>query len=145
MKPEELKYLDYIQNAITRMADNSFKLKGLAITVLAAFLALYVKFGDYYLLLMPVLPSFIFWVLDSYYLQQEKKFRKIYNHVAGVEKAEGLDDIIIFEIPINKVKEKSVPRIMFSKTEWSLYLLLILLLLGIFTFSFFSICPSTTV
>lgn len=136
MKAEEIKYLDYIQSAITRMADNSFKLKGLALTVLSAFIAMYVKFGDCFLLLASALPMFIFWTLDSYYLQQEIKFRKIYNHVTGIETDEGLDGISIFEMPLNRVKVKSVLHIMFSKTEWPLYFLLILLLLGIFAYRF---------
>lgn len=79
---------------------------------------------------------FIFWTLDSYYLQQEIKFRKIYNHVTGIETNEGLDGISIFEMPLNRVKVKSVLHIMFSKTEWLLYFLLILLLLGIFAYIF---------
>lgn len=35
----ESKHLDYVQNAIIRMADNSFKIKGLCVTIVSAFLA----------------------------------------------------------------------------------------------------------
>lgn len=43
MDTDTIKHLDYVQSAIYRMADTSFKIKGLAITIVSAFVGIYVK------------------------------------------------------------------------------------------------------
>ncbi|HAU86090.1 MAG TPA: hypothetical protein DCW90_11520, partial [Lachnospiraceae bacterium] len=100
MDADKIKHLDYVQNAINRMADNSFKIKGLTITLFSAFVGIYVKTGELQFLLATVLPIFLFWLLDAYYLQQERKFRAIYNELIG--KSNNLR-IRSFEMPLNKV------------------------------------------
>ena len=82
---KKIKHLEFIQNIIDRQAKNSFLLKGWVITLVAATFALSIKnevfretFFVYFLI-------FMFWVLDSYYLWQEKKFRCLYDHIRKVE------------------------------------------------------------
>lgn len=126
MDADKIKHLDYVQNAINRMADNSFKIKGLTITLFSAFVGIYVKTGELQFLLATVLPIFLFWLLDAYYLQQERKFRAIYNELIG--KSNNLR-IRSFEMPLNKVKgvHYSFWCAMLSKTELLLYFGLIIL------------------
>ena len=75
------KHLEFIQNVIDRQAKNSFLLKGWGITIIAALFAFTSKDGA----LKPILTVYalilVFWVLDSYYLWQERLYRALYGHV----------------------------------------------------------------
>ena len=84
MSPEKIKHLEFIQNIITRMNTNSFQIKGWSIVIASALLAIYASTKDNYFFLVAVFPTFIFWFLDAYYLTQERKFRGLYDDVAGV-------------------------------------------------------------
>lgn len=127
MEPDKIKHLDYVQSAINRMADNSFKIKGIAITLLSAFVGIYVKTGDVKYLIVILLPLLLFWFLDSYYLQQERKFRAIYDELIGKTNK---FHIGIFEMPLEEVtgSDYKILSVMFSKTEGLLYFGLIILI-----------------
>ena len=84
MSSEKIKHLEFIQNVITRMNTNSFQIKGWSIVIVSALLAIYASTKDNYFFLVAVFPTLIFWFLDAYYLNQERKFRGLYNDVAGV-------------------------------------------------------------
>lgn len=75
------KHLEFLQNAINRMAGNSFLLKGWTVTIVSAIFALAQKDANTAYLLVPVLPILIFWFIDGYFLRQERLFRKLYDHV----------------------------------------------------------------
>jgi len=72
-----LKRVELLQNIITRMAQNSFTIKGWAVTVLAALFALGNKEADLRFVVLAVYPALTFWGLDAYYLMQERLFRKL--------------------------------------------------------------------
>lgn len=99
MDQDKLKHLEFIQNVITRMNTNSFQIKGLTITIVAALAAVFASTQKISFILIAIPPAIIFWFLDAFYLQQERKFRGVYNDVAGIT-----DNIKIkpFEMPINK-------------------------------------------
>jgi hypothetical protein len=84
MSEEKIKHLEFIQNVVTRMNTNSFQIKGWTVTISSALLAIYVSTKNYYFILAAIFPTIIFWLLDTYYLSQERKFRGLYNDVAGV-------------------------------------------------------------
>ena len=119
----ESKHLDYVQNAIIRMADNSFKMKGLCVTIVSAFLGLCIKYEEPKLLCFPII---IFWLLDGYYLQQERKFRCIYNNMTDNPTSCKVE-IPPFGMPLNDIKGKDFKYIssLFSKTECILYISLL--------------------
>lgn len=96
---DKIKHLEFIQNIINRMNANSFQLKGLLITIISAILAIYASTLNNSILYIGFFPAIIFWFLDTYYLQQERKFRGVYENVCGSK-----DDIMIkpFEMPIHK-------------------------------------------
>lgn len=83
MSDEKMKHLEFIQNIITRMNSNSFQIKGWTVTLVAALLALFTYTGKNFLLLVCLLPAAVFWFLDAWYLCQERRFRALYNDVAG--------------------------------------------------------------
>ncbi len=84
MTTDQLKHLEFIQNVITRMNTNSFQIKGWAVTLVSAFLALFASSKNCCFILAAIFPAMILWFLDAYYLSEERKFRGLYNDVAGI-------------------------------------------------------------
>lgn len=80
MEPK-LKHLDYIQNTITRMAGNSFLLRGWSITLVVAIFTLASQSYRPVYLWIALFVTTVFWLLDSYYLFQERRFRCLYDVV----------------------------------------------------------------
>lgn len=74
-------HLGMIQLVIIRMAANSFLLKGWAVTLVAALFALASVDSRQEYALLALIPAFMFWGLDAYYLWQEKLFRELYDNV----------------------------------------------------------------
>jgi len=74
-------HLQMIQNIITRMASNSFALKGWAVTIIAGIFALSGKENNPVYCLVSLISTITFWLLDSYYLQQERLYRSLYKDV----------------------------------------------------------------
>jgi len=77
----KLKHLEFIQNTITRMANNSFLLKGWCITVVGAIIGLNKDGVDWKVTMLAIFLTIMFWVLDGYFLSQERYFRKRYDEV----------------------------------------------------------------
>lgn len=125
----KLKHLDFIQSNITRMNNCSIQMKGWAITIIAALLAVYAAtindcgVGKNVFIFIAIAPAALFFFLDSYYLQQERKFRAVYNDVAELNDSESAIVIRPFEIPLNKYKgwKYCILRAMLSWTEIPLY------------------------
>lgn len=134
MDEKKIKHLELIQNIITRLNTNSFQIKGLAITIGAAALAVYASTQKLEFILIGILPTLIFWFLDAYYLTQERKFRGLYNDVAGVTTKP--KDIKLFEMrPDLYAKGKyTYWKVLFSKIVWTIYLPIIIILLTIFIY-----------
>jgi len=79
------KHLEFIQGAINRMAGNLFFLRGWTITLITALLALFIKGtnSDYVSIIYFLI--IIFWILDGYFLAQERLFRALYDHVRTLD------------------------------------------------------------
>lgn len=89
------KHMDYVQAVITRLANNSFLLKGWALTLSSALLGFAITQKHAGLALVALVPVLAFWVLDTYYLRQERAFRGMYADIA----AKGLRDFTINPTP----------------------------------------------
>lgn len=72
-------HLQLIQSVITRMASNSFLLKGWTVTLVSAIFALLSKDPNKRLLLIAYMPTAVFWGLDAYFLHQEQLYRELYD------------------------------------------------------------------
>ena len=57
------------KTVITRLARNSYLLKGWSVTLVAAILALTARNPSGYLLLIAIFPALAFWSSDAYYLR----------------------------------------------------------------------------
>ena len=102
MLENKIKHLEFIQATITRMNQNSFQIKGWMITIISALLALYASGENTIYIFIAIVPAIVFWFLDAYYLQQERKFRGVYNDVAGLSSEDSRLEIKDFEMPIQK-------------------------------------------
>ena len=113
----QIKHLELIQAIINRMNGNSFQIKACSITILSILFAIYAVNGNAFVFLLAALPTLLFWFLDSYYLQQERKFRGLYNTIIGTRDYI-TDAIKPFEMPIEKLKDSQFNywRVLFSRT-----------------------------
>ncbi len=79
----KLKHLEFIQNLINRFNGNGFLIKGWAVTLVAALFALAAKDANERYLFVTYVATIVFWLLDAYYLSQERQYRCLYNQVAA--------------------------------------------------------------
>lgn len=114
---KKLKHLEFIQNAINRMANNSFIIKGWYITLAVALIALLEKkdINKCYIA-FSFLPLLFFWFLDAFYLKTERQYRKLYTDISKKGKKE-----IDFSMDITPYKECYVEAF-FSRTLLPFYL-----------------------
>lgn len=118
------KHLEFIQNIISRMAGNLFFLRGWTITLIGALLALFSKNNSpFYVLYFLIVLILVFWILDGYFLSQERSYRDLYNHVRKLKEEE-----IDFSMDISeyqKFKKNTLIYSMFSLTLLIFYLPLV--------------------
>ncbi len=84
----KLKHLEMLQGVINRMAQNSFLLKGWSVVLISALFALAGKDAKVYFVALAYFPALAFWILDGYFLWQERLFRKLYDKVRQQPEAE---------------------------------------------------------
>ena len=84
---KKMKHLEMIQGIIGRMANNSFMLKGWAVTLVAGIFVLAGKDTDKLYFLVAYIPAIVFWTLDAYYLWQERLYRGLYEKVRLVDES----------------------------------------------------------
>ena len=120
----KLKLLAMLQEIIKRMANNSFMLKGWSVTLVVAMMALFEKASGK-VSLVYYIPIIMFWTLDSYYLQVERKYRVLYKKMASAS-TEELD----FSLSLpesNSLEKTAYVQSLFSKTELMFYIPLAIL------------------
>jgi hypothetical protein len=77
---DKVKHLELIQSVVNRLG-NSFLIKGWSVTLTSALFALAAARSDRRFVLLSYFPVIMFWVLDSYFLYQERLFRKLYDEI----------------------------------------------------------------
>jgi hypothetical protein len=83
----KIAHLQMIQAVITRMAGNSFMLKGWTVTLVSALTALSARDANKLFFLIAFPPLFAFWLLDGYFLGLERSYRVLYERVRAQEEA----------------------------------------------------------
>lgn len=83
----KIKHLEMIQAIITRMAQNSFMIKGWSLTLVVAMFAFVPKTACLFIPIA-IIPVLIFTCLDAYYLQLERRYRKLYDIVRNKDETE---------------------------------------------------------
>ena len=84
----KIKHLELIQGVINRLATNSFQMKGWSVVLVAAILVLLAREHRLDAAFIALLPIFVFWGLDGYFLWQERLYRALYDHVRTLEDAQ---------------------------------------------------------
>ena len=77
----KLAHLQMLQAIVSRMSTNSFFLKGWTVTLVAALFALTAVKSNPYFVYLAYFPLISFWILDGYFLWQERLFRNLYDRV----------------------------------------------------------------
>ena len=119
MEETKKQHLEFIQNAITRMNTNSFQIKGMAVAIVSALLAVYVATNNVAFIFLGIVPTILFWLLDSYYLQLERKYRVLYNDVISRN-----PETIDFKLGVGKSKAEDKTfffQSLMSRTEFWFY------------------------
>lgn len=128
---EWMRHLELIQGVVNRMAGNSFLIKGWAITLVAAILAVTVKDATATFAVIGLFPTFVFWGLDAYYLRQERLFRKLYDHIRihGDPKiADGVEPFTMNTAPFAKDAQNWL-RTLFTRVICPLYVVIVIIIL----------------
>lgn len=123
---QKIKHLEFIQGVVNRMAANSFLIKGWCITLVSALFVLAAKDTNAKFLIIAYIPVSAFWILDGYYLYQERLFRGLYNQIR-IKEESSIDfsmDTKTFEGGRN-----TWINTIFSKTLCIFYITLILVML----------------
>lgn len=121
------KHLEFIQNVVTRMAQNSYLLKGWTVTLVAATFALSLSVTNILLLAVALLPTIAFAILDAYYLRQERLFRTLYDKVRR-----NPDSVEAFSLNTSPYSRNvdSIERIIFSVSICPFYIPIALLIVA---------------
>lgn len=126
----KLKHLELVQGVVNRMSNNSFLLKGWAVTLVAGIFSLASKDADKLYFLVTYVPVIVFWGLDTYYLHQERLYRSLYDKVCHTD-----EDKIDFSLKATSQEFNSEKNCyyscFFSKTELGFYLPLAIVCTGV--------------
>jgi hypothetical protein len=105
------KYIDILEATITRLASNSFQMKGWSVGLASVIIGLTAKDSHPELAWLALIPIGAFWLLDAYYLALERLYRTRY--VAGVPPLREATDP---EPPAATVYDMNVGDV--SPSEW---------------------------
>jgi hypothetical protein len=126
------KHLEFLQGAINRMASNLFLLKGWTITLIAALFALSAKDSNRAYALIAYFPTLVFWILDGYFLSQERRFRALYDRVRKLNESE--IDFSMDTSPFKHELRNTWGGAMLSRTLLTYYGALALIMLALLLF-----------
>ncbi len=117
MPEKKIKHIEMIEAIIERMAKNSFQLKGWSMTLIALVGAISAQGSDKRFILLAFIPILGFWILDSFYLQQERKYKQLYKNVAEQDESQ-----IDFNLDADKATgtAEEMARLCFCKCLFSI-------------------------
>ena len=122
IKMEELhKELDLIQGCITRMAQNSFMIKGWFIAIIAGIFALLFVENNQIALIISLVITGLFWYLDAFFLKTERIYRSIYSWVLKERKKGNRTNQYELNPMKFPVSGCSTMQVAWSKTLWPFY------------------------
>ncbi|WP_296317870.1 hypothetical protein [Winogradskyella sp. UBA3174] len=131
---KESQHREFVQAVITRMGVNSFQIKSLTVTFVAAFLGIYASNSKVLFIITPVPIVLLFWFLDAYYLQLERKFRGIYNDICDItaQAEKKTTKVFLMNPTLYKGGSFSYWNVFKSITIFPLYFFIIICLLGLY-------------
>ena len=135
-----IKHLEFIQGVISRLADNSFRMKGWSVVLVSALLVLVAserRTGAVLIGVVPVVetaligmvPVVMFWSLDSYFLWKERQYRALYDHVRTL--AHNDVDFNMDTDMLERARSLSCWEAFFSRTLLGFYGMLAAFVIGV--------------
>lgn len=115
----KIRKLEMIQNIISRMEQNSIMLKGWAIALISGVFVLSSKDSNPTYFLIAYIPTILFWLIDSMYLQLQRRYRVLYNRNA-IADINSVDFDMTIPAPTFNEKTEYI-QCLFSRTEWIFY------------------------
>ena len=121
-----------MQSVITRMAENNRACKTWAVTLVAAILVVVARFGSSNneaafgpeTTLIALVPTVLFWLLDSYYLALERSFRKNYDDFVQRLHQKILRHGEVFEISLKRSVKLEAVKCAFKFVTGGFYVIL---------------------
>src|SRR2546421_11687138 len=104
---KRVRHLELVQSVVARLSNESFVVKGWAITVGAALIGFAISVDSAGLAFAAILPSLLFWALDTYFLRSERLFRSLYDSVRAEEDIEAFYMSATSPWYVNRVARKS--------------------------------------
>lgn len=98
------KHLEMIQGIVNRHCQSSFLIKGWSVILVSGLFALTASNSQPAFIYLAYFPGIAFWILDGYYLWQEKLYRELYNHVRNLK-----EDEIDFSMDTTLIKDNVMP------------------------------------
>ncbi len=120
-----VKHLEMTQAVINRLGRNSFLLKSWSMTILVAAMVLIAKenLQNTYFVLTLFLPIAGFWILDGYFLWQERVFRQVYDDIRQQDNTD-------FKMDLGKHRDK--PKCSWISAVFSITLVIFYLIEALF-------------
>jgi len=118
-------YLGTTQSVIQRMATNSASCKTWCIALVSAILVIVADKGKQEFVLIALIPTILFLVLDAYYLALEKTFRDSYNEFIEKLHTESIVSSDLYVVSPKGILFNAFIRSLSSFSIWPFYLALI--------------------
>lgn len=128
MYEQKIKHLEFIQNAITKMGNNSFLIKGWLVTIVSALYALSTKDANFNYVIITYITIPVFWLLNGYFLSQERRYRALYD-VVRIKTENQID--FDMNTKIYNTGKNSIQNCLFSISIFPLYLMMLAITLYI--------------
>lgn len=121
---ERIKYLEMIEEIIKRMAENSVKMKEWFVTLSCAIVAGFFASQRAELLFIISGAALVFWIHDSSYLRNERRYRELY--ACNCDISQSIDKFDLRGKEYDKDGKKITTwKAMWSWSTWVLYLIFI--------------------
>lgn len=124
MFEQKIKHLEFIQNAITKMGNNSFLIKGWLITIVSGLYALSAKDANFNYVIITYITIPVFWLLNGYFLSQERRYRALYDTVR-VKNENQID--FNMDTKIYNSGKNTIQNTLFSISIFPLYFMMLMI------------------
>jgi hypothetical protein len=81
VEPNRIKHMEMIQVVIGRLGNDSFLIKGWAVTIAGALMGFAINSSNGLLGIASMAVTLVFWMLDAFYLRAERLFRELFDRV----------------------------------------------------------------
>ena len=114
-KEQVIKHLEMIQGVVNRLGHDSFLIKGWSMAILTVGIIFVAKseVQSAYIVLAFLIPVGGFWILDGYFLWQERLFRKVYDDIRDQEAT---------DFAMNIMKHRNKPKCTWASSMFSVTL-----------------------